>query len=624
MIFILLLINTATAEDSNNTIEQNNTLTATNIEKNIIINKTIPKTNTESTQETDNKTTNNDDDKKPGEGCCSTIIQGYNNDSSISFRRDATNTLTVYVKHDNSIIKQYKDGGSYFFHVIVSKDGWMVGNGGADNVQVNRAIENNALSMINKNIISKTTMNTIASWESKLSVGHFVIKAPNGTYSLIIKGQKRTYRESGVLRQGQYLVVPNNPSYFQKGSVNNIKTESTMITTSWLLTAKDRYGISRREIITYYYKNNIINSTVKIQVTNDNGKYVGRSTSRFIDNIATNTKYFSAKSIPIIDKSIAIDTVNFILRKAKTIVTSQNININGDVLQLKAVVKDEFGNNVNEGYVGFYVDDKLVKNSNGKVIQISVKNATATYWYRLPNIWKQKNHTYYAIYYANQQYDTKIGNKAKINIQDIIKLNTKHSKETFYEGNLSITTNINYLQNNSVVNGGKVFYKINGKTIINSLGNTITIDAINGTTSLNVHYNTKYSARTYTLTTIYINGVYRKEINTTFMIKKILTKIITPKILVKNNQVSITGKLVDNKNSPIKYSSYAIIKINGKTLMENNASRKFTITNGVINFNFTLHGKYKVGNHTITIVVPELRETMSVRNNYQMKISWFF
>ena len=149
------------------------------------------------------ETNEKDDEKDRGEGCCSTIIQGYNNDSAISFRRDAKNTVTLNVKHNSTFVKQYKENGSYFFHVLINKDGWLVGNGGADNVKINKALESNAISMINNNFISKTTMNKVFNLESQLSVGHFVIKSPNGTYSLIIKNQKSTFKDSNAT--GYYI-----------------------------------------------------------------------------------------------------------------------------------------------------------------------------------------------------------------------------------------------------------------------------------------------------------------------------------------------------------------------------------------------------------------------------------
>lgn len=576
--------------------------------------------------EKDNTVSNNkketseyEEEDSRGEGCCTTIIQGYNNDSAISFRRDATNVLTLNVKHNSTFIKQYKESGSYFFHVLISKDGWLVGNGGADNANVNKALETNALRMINNNYISKTTMNNVYNLESKLSVGHFVIKSPNGTYSLIVKNQNRIYKDSGILKEGQYLVVPNSPKYFSKGSFNKALDKNSMILSSRMLAARDRYGINRREIITYYYKNNVINSTISISATNDNGKYVNSRTANLIDSIQTNTKYFSSKIIPIIDKSIDIDFVNFFIRKAKTVVKSENVTINKDKVELKAFINDEFGQKVNKGFVSFIFNDRTIKNANNTVY-VNVTNGIASYKYTIPDIWKRLNYSYYVRYYQNSVYEESLGNKAVILVDNLVNLNTDHANDTFYNGNLSITTRIKDIENKSI-NGGKVFYKINGKAVKNSLNNTIIINVNKGLVNFNCYFDTKYSAKTFKLTTIYVNGVYRKEIDTYFTIKKIPTKIVLPKVSVNNNRVTFTGKFVDYNDKNIRYNSYACIKINGKTLKDtNNNTRLFNISNGIINFNFNLPGKLKSGNHILSIVIPELRETLGLRMNYTMTI----
>lgn len=556
-----------------------------------------------------------------GEGCCSTIIQGNNNDSAISFRRDAKNTVTLNVKHNSSFVKQYKENGSYFFHVIINKNGWLVGNGGADNVNVNKAIESNAMSMINNNQISKTTMNKVYNLESKLSVGHFVIKAPNGTYSLIIKNQKGTFKDSGILKAGQYLVVPNNSKYFSKGSLKISGDSNSIITSSRMLAARDKYGISRREIVTYYYKNNNINSTVKITATNDNGKYVNSRTVNLIDSIKTNEKSFSAKVIPVLDNSMDIDFVNFFIRKAKTIVTSQNIKVNGGTVYLNASIKDEFGKNVDRGFASFLFNDKTIKDEDGKDIYVNVQNGLVSLKYSIPNFWNKLNYSYMIRYYANSKYEQSFGNKARIDLDGLVNLNTFHPSAIIYTNNLTISTKINDKQFNSKISGGSIFYKVNGKTIKNSKNKTIIINVNDGQTFFNCKFNNRFIPRTYTLTTIYVNGIYRKEINTSFIIKKIPITIANPKVNLEKDVVTFTGKLVDNNNQIIKFKSYACIKINGKTLKEDNSTRLFNITGGMINFKFTLPYKYSLGNHTISIVIPELHETLSLRKNYTLSIN---
>lgn len=576
-------------------------------------------TETETNDNKETETTNLDDDELEGSGCCTTIIQGSNNDSALSFRRDSINKLTLNIKYNSTIIRQYKEN-SYFFHVLISKDGWLVGNGGADNAAVNTAIQNNALAMINQNKITSTNMNNIYKQENKLILGHFVIKAPNGTYSLIIKRDGRIFKDSGVLKEGEYLVVPNSMYYFKKGSLNDISTENKMISNSRLLAARDAYGVERREIITYYYKNNVVNSSVKISATNDNGKYVGRNTRSMIDHIKTNTKYVSSSNIPVLDGSIQLDTVNFNIRKTKVSVSSETKYTNGENVVLTATVKDEFGKAVNSGFVSILVNDNTLKYNNGSTVYLNVKNGQVSFNTTLPNIWKRNNFTYYMRYYGNSIYEATKGNKALIYVNNPIKLITQHNSNILYGGTLTLTNTLSYIQNSSKVSGGKVFYKINGKTIRDSKGDTLTKNVDKGQVTFNYTFDSRYKAKNYTITTIYVRGIVRKEFNTTITIDKIPTEITSPKIRVNKDTIYFTGKLVDKKNKRIVYDSYLSVKINGKTLKDNNITRKFAIKEGVINFNFTIPYKLKKGNHTLNIVLPELKETLSLRNNYTFSI----
>ena len=79
--------------------------------------------------------------------------------------------------------------------------------------------------------------------------------------------------------------------------------------------------------------------------------------------------------------------------------------------------------------------------------------------------------------------------------------------------------------------------------------------------------------------------------------------------------------MVDKNNKPIAYDTYLSLKINGKTIKNSkNITQTFFIKRGVINFNYALAYKLKKGNHTLSIVIPELKETLSLRNNYVILI----
>ncbi len=556
-----------------------------------------------------------------GDDCCSAIIQGYNNDSTISFRRDSASAVTLNVTHNSTYIKQCKGSGSYFFHVLISADGWLVGNGGTDTPETNKAIESAAINIIENNDLTAASFKKIINSKMNSARGHTVIKAPNGTYSLFIIYGSKTYTESGVLQPGQFLSVPNNPVYFVKGKYQNYTKTSYFIQSSKLIAAKDMYGVERRNIMTYYYKRTNFTSNVKAYASNDDGRYVNRNTKKYVDSVRTNTKFISSSDIPTLEKWAGIDDVNFNF-KAKTVVTSSNVNTKTNKVSLKANIKDEFGNPINVGRVSLIVNGKAVKHSNGSIIYANVKKGVATITYTISNIWKSNSYKYYFKYLGSTNYQAKTGNTATINIPNMVNLQTVHSATTTYATNLTITSKVTFTSNKTNVNGGYVLVKINGKTLKNNDGTTKTVNVKNGVAKYNIKLNSSYSAKKYNITVVYVNGAQRAEQNSTFKINKITANIASPTVSVDKNLVTVKGRIVNNNNLKIKYNNTVTVKIDGKTLTYNSgATRKFTVKNGSINFKFVLPTTYKKGTHTVTLIVPEIKETYGVRKNVTMTIA---
>jgi hypothetical protein len=83
-------------------------------------------------------------------------------------------------------IKEYKTTNGYFFHTIVSKDGWIVAAGGPDVPRLNRELENLAGRTSASGHITSNTLNSAYSILKRLGMGHFIIKAPNNDVGLVI------------------------------------------------------------------------------------------------------------------------------------------------------------------------------------------------------------------------------------------------------------------------------------------------------------------------------------------------------------------------------------------------------------------------------------------------------
>ncbi|WP_323735967.1 hypothetical protein PXD04_08765 [Methanosphaera sp. ISO3-F5] len=616
LLIIFTLIGVVTATDSNTTKE---TVTPTIQEENN--DNTIITKETEKTVKT-KKITQSDNDTEIDEGCCTTIVQGENNDSSVSFRRDTTSKATINVKYNDTILKQFKTDGSYFCHVMISKTGWVVGTGGLEGGTTCRNIESYSLNMINSNHMIDSELKKIFDIKGRATLAHYVIKAPNGTFNLLIKRDGQLLKRSGVLKPGEYVVVPNRVRHYQNGMLKNFKDEEKlMLNYSRMLSAHDRYGVQRRQILTYYFKNNIVNSSIKVTVSNDDGRHVGVRSGQYVDNIQTNTKYYPSYTIPVLDNFLEVENAKFFIRKARTNIVTHNKAIHDNKVELTGTITDEFGNKINTGKVSVNVDGKTLKYSSGKTIFVQVVNGTVKYKHVLKNLWSKKNHTYYMNYIENANYENSKSQASHIKLSDdFFRVRTYHNSAVYYGGKLTIKSFVRYNSNNTRVIGGKIIYKINGKTLLNSKNKTLYKFVKNGDTVYNHTFKGNYWAKTYVLTTVYVHGAYRKEYKTRISIKKIPARIISSKISVKNRTLHFTGKLVDRYKKTVKYDSYLKVKINGKYLKKNKVAVKFNIKNGLVNFKFKLPSYYKSGKNNLTVVIPEFRETLSYSRNYTFRV----
>ncbi len=615
LILITSCITAVSAADTNNTEEltysQNSNPVTDTVDSSTEID--VGSKNTETTE---SKVSEDND-------CCSVIIQGYNNNSAISFRRDSTQPVTVNVTHNTTMVKQCKGNGSYFVHVLISKDGWIVGNGGADEGTLAHQVEDYALSMINNGQISEVTFNNIMTVKNASIKGHFVIKAPNGTYALCTYDNGTVKRDNGTLLPGQYLAVPNDPTLFQKGYFGDEVSTTNISTVSRLIAAMNKYNANRRDIVTYYIEKYDTYTKIKVYASNDDGHYANKSSGNLVDSIQTNTKFFSADSIPIVPNSIVIDEFSLITKKINTTVSSENLTTNNPEITLKTRVTDENGNPVSYGFVSVLVNDKTLKYANGTDATFNVVNGSVSVKIRIVDIWKRKNYTYQFRYFGKSRYESNLGNKAVITLANLVNLTTSHAQSTNFGTNVTITANVNFKLNGSKVNEGKVLFKINGKTIKNENGTTLTVDVKNGTAQYNIILKPIYSPRNYTITVVYSNGYCREEVKSTLTVNKLHAKIISPEITVKDKVVYVKAKLVDNTDKLIKYNTSVVsIKINGNTIRDSEGNTLlFNIIDGIIDFNHTLTGNYKRGNYTLTLVIPERKAYYSLRENYTMTVA---
>lgn len=243
-------------------------------------------------------------------GCCSIVVQLDGNHTLMSYRRDSNLTADVYIEkvdwHGIPAIKQYKTEGGYFNHVIITNDGWVIGLGGIDDGIDNEICENITAGMINDDYsISESSLAKIQEIKKPYGRGHVIIKAPNGNYGFATVDKLKT----GKLEPGRYISLPNDYSLsrgddFPTNSTDKIKTMNE-------LAQSDKYGVDRREIVTYdIHLGDTVNET-DVYVANEDGSQIGKNYLNCIDDVHFNGTVSNGENIPIAPGYKQLGSVTF-------------------------------------------------------------------------------------------------------------------------------------------------------------------------------------------------------------------------------------------------------------------------------------------------------------------------
>lgn len=230
-------------------------------------------------------------------GCCSIILQENGTDSIMSFRRDSDISADIKIEnidwHGISAIKQYKTDGKYFSHVIITKDGWMIGFGGIDDGVDSERCENISAEMISEDYsISKEKLEEIQKIKQPYGRGHFIIKAPNGNYGFATIDKVKT----GQLQPGHYISLPNDYSLSRAGEISLESDDK--IKGMVELAQSDLYGVDRRDIITYDYHAGD-GAYADVYVSNDDGSHLGVNYTGCVDDVYINNEQVKASDIPV-------------------------------------------------------------------------------------------------------------------------------------------------------------------------------------------------------------------------------------------------------------------------------------------------------------------------------------
>ena len=310
--------------------------------------------------------------------CSSNIIQIDENHTVVSYRRDSSVPLTLFIG-GNGEMRQVKLDDTYFIHLLITNDGWVFTHGGFDGPYVSEQVEAIAKKMIENNNISQEYLDLIydLKYFYGLSMGHFIIKAPDGRYAIADYFNQSSHGfEMGILKPGEYILCPNNFLLHKKGNISDFEYGDNILTSRYIA-ATDLYGVYRTTIQTYDFKKEIIDgqliSHVEVYISNDDGHFRNVSWGDYFNDVYySDMKYLFGENIPIIMdgkylEDYILDTVQ--LNKTK-LNASPIVTAYGDSDYLTVTLLDEFDNPLEGKQISIGLNNSnltLITNQEGQV-----------------------------------------------------------------------------------------------------------------------------------------------------------------------------------------------------------------------------------------------------------------
>lgn len=361
----------------------------------------------------------------PGYGCCSVLVHVKKGYDVFSFRRDSVYTSTLYLKkttwYGNNALQEYKTTNGNFFHTIISKNGWIFGSGGPDIPSLNRQLMELAGRTSVSGHITSRTISSATSVLRKMGMGHFLIKAPDDYVGVVSYNGGSLKTALFKMSNGQYVSVPNSPSCYRTGYISTVDPVASTIH----LAMTDRWGVNRRNIMTYQVQN------VKDLVNYSTSVKVWASDSRGTpDNIVFNGKLISKNTLPRAPNKKLIGQM--ILKDNSSIPSK----ITGEVL-----------NGLNYGY-------KSIFSVDGKVISLNVNS--------------YKSDLHYQIYNTKTRGDLGYGKYTTVMVTGRDDKGRMVHRNVYYFNNLFIKSKLTLS-----THGGSVFYTSEAKKVGSQIFETI-------------------------------------------------------------------------------------------------------------------------------------------------------
>jgi len=275
-------------------------------------------------------------------------------------------------------------------------------------------------------------------------------------------------------------------------------------------------------------------------------------------------------------------------------VSATNASV-GSTVTFTATLKESTGVNVNNGLVSFKVNGETLKDEQGNTIFAKVSNGKASIKYTAQKTWYNKNLTVMAAYSGHGYNECR--NTTNNFVVTAGKVNLKIADQKSHENGENTQFVVTVTDDNgNPIKSGQVLIKINGVTLKDANGKTITAKVANGLAIFD--YKIALSARVHDITAVYSEkGYQRTEAKNTLNVTKGEAFIRVDPIKTSSDTTQVTANIVNQFKVNVDSQVAVAFKLNGRT------AARTTAVNGVINA--TLDTKFTPGTYLLEIIIGE-------------------
>ncbi len=378
-----------------------------------------------------------------------------------------------------------------------------------------------------------------------------------------------------------------------KTSTKTVKSTSKPVstkTTVYNVTSTKGSKITLKALVTTTKNVKVKNGTVVFKI---NGKTIGKSAvkngiSKYtykVPSTWTNLNYtitaVYAKNSKYA-RSTATSTLKLKSNLKTTVKVTDITTTQGNTVTLKAVIKTKDGKYAKTGKVAFKINEKTVGTAK-------VSNGGAKLTYTIPKNWSSKTYNITVVYGKNDYYQKSTG-YGKLKVQSKTVPNISISTTSVVSGKSTTFVATVTDKSGKKVNGGKLTFKVNGKTI----GKTTVSKGV-----AKIKYSVPSSWKgKYTISVVYGGyGTYTSKTKTTSLqvTKGVSTKITINTTKAVSGQSKVLTATITDSSGKLVTGGKAVFKLNGKTIGTVN------VKSGTAKLTYKISSSWN-GKYSITVV----------------------